>query len=271
MLIFLIDDEQAMLQSAERAIRSARPEAEIMTFLRAEPALNAIAEQGRRPDAVFTDIRMPGLSGLELAVRLRMLCPSAKVIFVTGYQEYALEAFRVHAHGYILKPLEPDRVREELEALELPQVPQPDRLRVRCFGYFEVFWNGKPLQFQRQQTKELLAYLVNREGDACTAGQIAAALWEDENDKKAIHNRIRVLLADLRSTLRGIGMEELLIRRRDVVAVNRTMLDCDFYRMLDGDMSVVNQFTGQYMQQYSWADLTAGRLYFRSPEPLSSF
>ena len=266
MLIFIVDDETVMLNSADRAIRTAKPDAEIMSFSRAEHALRCIKEQSRMPDVVFSDIRMPGLSGLEFAAALRTLCPTAKIIFVTGYQEYTLEAFRIHAHGYIVKPLEPERVLEELDALELPYSTAQKRLTIRCFGYFEVFWNGRPLHFNRARTKELLAYLINREGDACTAGQIGAALWEDESDKKAINNRIRVLLADLRGTLRNIGMEDLLIRGRDSVAINRSMVDCDYYRMLDGDVSAVNLFYGQYMQQYSWADLTAGRLFFRAPE-----
>lgn len=268
MLIFIIDDEPAMLASAERAVRAAAPAAEILTFRRAQTALDAITQENRKPDVVFTDIRMPGLSGLDLAVRVRGACPSAKIVFVTGYDEYALDAFRIHAHGYILKPLDPERVKEELDALASDAASPDSRpaagegLYVRCFGYFEVFWNGSPLKFGRQQTKELLAYLVNREGDACTTGQIADTLWEDEVDEKALKNRVRVLIGDLRSTFKGIGMEHLLIRRSGWIAVNRALLDCDFYRLLDGDMREVNNFDGSFMQQYSWAELTAGRLYY---------
>ena len=155
-----------------------------------------------------------------------------------------------------------DRLNESAAPAEHSSTVYEPKLSVRCFGYFEVFWNGKPLPFGRQKTKELFAYLVNREGDACTAGQIADVLWEGEDDEKALKNRVRVLIGDLRTTFRSIGMEPLLIRSSGWIAVDRAMLDCDLYRLLDGDLRELNRFNGQYMQQYSWAELTAGRLWF---------
>ena len=265
MQIFLIDDEASARNSMERVVREARPEAEISVFSRGQAALDAIETEGLRPDVVFSDIQMPGLSGLSLAVRLRSLCPTAKVVFVTGYNEYAVEAYRLHAYGYVMKPLKPDRVREELEHLEqlTALAPKPETLTVRCFGYFEVFWQGKPLHFQRQQTKELFAYLISREGTACTNGEISAALWEEEDDIKAMSARIRTLLSDLRGTLKEIGMEDAIIRHRASLAVNRARIDCDYYRMQDGDVDAINSFRGEFMVQYSWAEITAGMLEFR--------
>ncbi|MBR6377036.1 MAG: response regulator [Oscillospiraceae bacterium] len=264
MLIFVVDDEAALLNAAVRVIRQARPEAEIMTFNRAWAALSSVVDQGRRPDIVFSDIRMPGLSGLEFAIQLRSAWPGARIVFVTGYEEYALEAFRVHAHGYLLKPLQYEQVVEELDLLQEPQLPEPkpDRLRVQCFGFFEVFWKGEPLLFSRRQTKELFAFLIDREGSACTPEQIAAALWEDEDDLKLMKNRIRVLVSDLKAALDRIGMGEVLIRRSGQLAIRKDMVDCDYYRMQEGDITAINAFNGLYMQQYSWAELTAGSIYF---------
>ena len=227
MRIFLIDDETSVRNSMERIIREVRPEAEIAVFSRGQAALDAIVNENQRPDVVFSDIQMPGLSGLSLAVKLRTACPSAKVIFVTGYTEYA-EAYRLHAYGYVMKPLNPDRVREELAHLEqlTALAFDPKMLTVRCFGYFEVFWQNKPLHFSRQQTKELFAYLISREGTACTHKEISTALWEEETDMKVTGNRI-------------------------------------FYRMRAGDMDAINSYKGEFMLQYSWAEITAGMLIFR--------
>ena len=66
MLIFAIDDERPLLAEAQRAIREAAPDTEIMAFSSAEDALDAIRTQGHSPNIVFSDIEMPGLSGLEL-------------------------------------------------------------------------------------------------------------------------------------------------------------------------------------------------------------
>ncbi len=269
MLIFVIDDEAFILNTEARVIREVRPEAELRCFQRAQEALDCIQNEGLKPDLVFSDIQMPGLSGLEFAVRLRTICPESKLVFVTGYEQYALEAYRIHAHGYVLKPLDPERVAEELAFWTEPTKPEPEKdagpekLQARCFGQFEIFWQGVPLAFERRKTKELLAYLIDKEGTSSTAEEVSAALWEDEWDLKLTKNRIRVLVSDLRSSLERVGMGELLIRRSGNLAVRRDLLDCDYYRMLDGDSLAINSFDGQYMQQYPWAELTSGRLYFR--------
>ena len=263
MLIYAIDDEAKMLELLHDAIAKAEPGAEIRDFGTASEALEAISA-GPAPDVVFSDIEMPRMNGLALAVAIKKKAPRAGIIFVTGFPKYAADAYRLHVSGYIVKPVSADRVREELDALNLPKAPpEPDKLRVQCFGHFEVFWHGEPVIFQRKQSKELLAYLIDRQGRACTAEEIAAALWENDGDMKAARSRIRLILHDLRATLREIGMEDALIRERRQIAIRRDKVDCDYYRMLEGDMDAVNAFGGAYMTEYSWAELTAGRLHFQ--------
>ena len=271
MLIFVVDDEPIILKASQQVVQKAYPEADVRAFGLARHALQAIQEDKLFPDVIFCDIEMPGMTGLEFAVEIKTVSPKSKLIFVTGYSEYALEAFQVHAHGYILKPMTADRVLEECGRL-ITETPSPEpaqrkedgRLQVRCFGYFEVFWKGKPLMFSRRQTKELFAYLVDRRGDACTAEEIAATLWEDEDNLKNLKARIRILISDLRQTLNEIGQEKVLIRRSGRVAVYTDLLDCDYIRMLSGDIDAINSFSGEYMLQYSWAEMTSGQLQFRS-------
>ena len=262
MLIFALDDEPPMLRAAEKAVREAAPAAEVMTFSLPAAALKAVEEQKRLPDIAFIDIEMPHMNGLEFAVRLKTLSPGTRIVFVTGFTRYAYDAYKMRAHSYILKPLTAEAVREELEFLPKPPVPEPDKLYVRCFGHFEVYWQGQPLIFARKQAKELFAFLIDREGAACSAGDIAAALWEGDRDMKAARQRIRTILSGLRADLRNIGMENVLIRERRQLAVRRDMVDCDYWRMLAGDAAAINAFHGEYMTEYSWAELTAGRLYF---------
>ena len=266
MLIFAIDDEPLLLDEAKEAIAEAAPDAELMTFSGALDALDAIREQGRSPEIVFTDIEMPDLSGLELAVALKTAAPDTRVVFVTAFSKYAVDAFKARAHGYILKPLTPGQVRTELDYL--PPAPERDKekLTVQCFGQFEVFYHGRPVIFARQQSKELFAYLIDREGAVCTAEQICTALWENEIDLKTAKHRLRTIVGDLKSTLREIGMEDVLIRERRQLAVRRDLVDCDYYRMLAGDMEAVNAYRGEYMTDYSWAELTAGKLHFRNAD-----
>ena len=137
------------------------------------------------------------------------------------------------------------------------------KITVRCFGYFEAFWDGKPLPFSRKQSKELFAFLVDRMCASCAAEEIAAALWEEKGDLGAAKQRIRNLIYDIKKTLAKIGMEDALIRDHRKIALRYDALDCDYYRMMQGDMDIAANFKGEYMVDYSWAEPTAGALFFK--------
>jgi len=255
MLVFVLDDEPRILEDTRLMVEKAAPGASIMTFSRAKAALAAISEQALRPDIVFSDIEMPGMTGLAFATKLKTLSPQSRIVFVTGYEQYALDAFRVRAHGYLLKPVREKDIVQELSYVPKKEEAPKDKLVVRCFGHFDIFWQGKPVVFQRQRSKELFAYLVDREGAACTSGEIALALWDEWTEKIVEQNRIRVLVNDIRTTLRQIGMEGVLTREHRHLAVRWDMIDCDYWKMLGGDIDAINSFHGEYMSDYSWADL----------------
>ena len=263
MRIYVIDDEPTVLKASEQVIRRALPDAEVTAFRSSAEALDALNNPSGLPDVCFCDIEMPGINGLELALRLKQLSPETKIIFVTAYSEYALEAFRIHAHGYILNPMTAVRVLEEIgESAAIPRETGTELLKVQCFGSFEVFWQGKPLLFNRKKTREMFAYLVDRKGALCSSEEIASAVWEDDGDMRNTKTQIRVLISDLRKTLSNIGQEDVLIRQRGLAAINTDKLDCDYYHMLEGDVNALNSFKGEYMTQYSWAEITAGQLVF---------
>ena len=263
MLIFAIDDEPIALMVLHRAIAEAAPGADIVDFALGTDALKAVLDDGMRPDVMFSDIRMPELDGLTLAAQVRAASPVTKLVFITAYSEYAYDAIQLRTSGYVLKPVDAESIRRELDYIVPACAAMPNGLWVRCFGPFEVFWNRKPLMFGRRQTRELFAFLIDREGAVCTAEEIIAALWEEETDMAAAKDRLRHMIADLKRTLSSIGMEQILVRRSGQLAIVRDRVACDFYRMLDGDMDIVNTFDGEYMSRYSWAELTTGRLVFR--------
>jgi len=260
MIIFVIDDEERIIKSATRHFTKLEPNARLETFMNPMDALNAIKKDGIIPDIVFCDIEMPEISGIKLAAKLKSLVPDLRIVFVTAYSEYAVDAFKVEAQGYIMKPVSLKDLRKELDRVPTVYRPQPGKLDVRCFGHFEVFFDGKPLAFQRRQSKELLAFLVDRQGKLCTSEDIGVALWEDELDMTVVGQRIRNLISDLRSTLSEVKMEDAIIRDHRQVAINKEMIDCDYYRMLEGDVAAINTYKGEYMVDYSWAEYTAGLL-----------
>ncbi len=260
MNIFAIDDESAMLSELHHAIAEASPEAKIHDFRFATDALRAITECRILPDIVFSDIELPGMNGLNLAARIKQHVPAAKIVFVTGYSQYAVEAYRQRINGYILKPIDAEQIRQELNFLSEPYRKEPGKLQARCFGSFEIYWEGKPVAFGRKQTKELIAFLIDR-NSICSSEEIADALWEGETNIKACKTRIRSLLYDLKGTLSEIGANNnIVIRRRGAIGIDSSCLDCDYYRFLQGDIQAINAFHGEYMTQYSWAEPTLGRI-----------
>lgn len=79
-------------------------------------------------------------------------------------------------------------------------------IKIQCFGNFEIFVGGRPLSFKRSKSKELLAYLVDRNGATCTNGEMLAVLWEDKPDTASLHSHLRNLIFDLSHTLEDAGV-----------------------------------------------------------------
>ena len=263
MQIFALANDPKTLEEMKTAIQKAAPDAELAGFSLAGDALSAVRDGGLCPDIVFSGIEMPGMSGLVFAATLRKILPDTAVVFVADTPQYALDAFRVRAANYIISPLTPEDVLTELQELQKGR-NELNRLQVRCFGRFEVFWKGEPLKFARRQTKEVLAILVDRRGKACTAEEMILMLWGDADDMDKAKHRIRNFLCDLRSTLGKIGMQNVLIREGTQIAVRPEMLDCDYYRLLEKeDRKAIREFSDEYMSSYSWAEPTRGSLQFQ--------
>lgn len=112
--VILIDDELDSLNALEEQIKLYCPGVKILgAYDEARKGLEAIRAQN--PDVVFLDIQMPGMTGLELA---KAIGPdNARVIFVTAYSQYALDAIKLSALDYLLKPVDPDELIAAVEKI----------------------------------------------------------------------------------------------------------------------------------------------------------
>lgn len=105
----LADDEPLLAQALAMMLARAWPELAIQRVVHdGIAALDAIVQL--RPDIAFLDIRMPGATGIEVAARLAADDNAPRVVFVTAYDQYAIEAFDAEAVDYLLKPVEPARL-----------------------------------------------------------------------------------------------------------------------------------------------------------------
>ena len=249
MRIIAVDDEELALDRLMTAIQQAAPGAELHGFFYPEDALAFL--QGNGCDVAFLDVEMADVSGVELARQLKACNPDVNIIFATGFSHYRDAAFDLHASGYLTKPITADKVRKELAELRRP-VAQTKRMRVQTFGNFEVYVDGRPLEFKYSRTKELLAYLVDRRGALCTMGEIQAVLFEDEMGHESY---IKSLRRDLQVTLEEAGCGGVLVRQWGKLAVQPKTFDCDYYDWREGRREGLS-YHGEYMSQYSWGEET---------------
>ena len=260
MKILAVDDEEYPLRELTEAICGAQPESECVSFSLPSKALHYAEEHPL--DAAFLDIELGSTSGIVLAKRLKDLQPAIHIVFVTGYAQYAVDAFSVRAAGYLLKPATAADVQRELAYIGTLRDERPamdkNAVKVQTFGGFDVLLDGQPLLFKRTKSKELLAYLVDRRGNSVTTKEACAVLFEDGGYDDGRSGYFRSLVSDLRKTLADAGIEDILIRSRNSLAIDSARLDCDAYRFLEGDPAAVNSYRRNYLPQYSWAEFSVG-------------
>ncbi len=261
MRFLAVDDEKIMLNKLIGVLKSVRPEAEILQFTWADDALRAAKE--RHIDAAFLDIQMGGMTGLQLAAHLKKIQPKMHIIFITGHHGYALDAFKIRATGYLLKPVSEEAVRRELTFI-YEETESQSRIRVKTFGGFDIFVEGSMVKFNRTKAKELLAFLVDRRGLSVTTGEAYAALFEDYENTRSGKAYFRTILHEMIKALKQADAEEILLIEHNSFAVVPERFDCDFYRFLEGDPIAVNLYQNDYMPAYSWAEVRNAELGFRA-------
>ena len=254
MSIIAVDDERIALEALSGAIKAIVTDDEVVSFRYPEDAIEYAREN--QCDIAFLDVEMAGMSGIELAAELKKLNPEINIVFCTGYGSYRGAAFEMHASGYLMKPITPEKVKGELENLRHP-ICVNRKLKVQTFGNFEVYSDGKPLVFKYRRTKELLAYLVDRCGAMCTVGEIIGILFEDEGGREVYFQKLR---RDLLSTLEEVGCSDAIIHKRGMLGVVVTEIRCDYYDYLNGNKDLSTSYFGEYMSQYSFAEYTNAHL-----------
>lgn len=247
MKILLVDDEQLQLMRLENACKKVLPDDEFLSF--SNPLKAFECSKANKIDIAFLDIEMPGMNGIQLAKKLKGVNPQTKIIFVTAYNEYALEAFKVHASGYVTKPVNEVKIREEINALGTEiGLKNTRKVQVKCFGNFEVFYNGEPIRFSYKKSKEVFAYLIDREGSSININELNAVLWEEDHS-----SYLRNLISDIQNTLKNIDASDVFIKRHNECYIDVDKVDCDAYEYKKDNPDAVRMYRGEYMIQYSWA------------------
>lgn len=248
MKILALDDEElalsVLVDSIKKAIGSEAEE--ILSFDSAADAIDYL--QQNTVDVVFCDYNMPRMNGIEFAKKVKIINPKTDIVFVTGFDEYAIEAVNaVSPKGYILKPVSKEKV--EAVTKNLHEKLFHTGLYIQTFGMFNVFYNGTPVNFKVKKSLELLAYLIDS-GGTCTRRDLTSVLYEDKEEDNAVRY-FKAAVRCLIDTLAEIGMDNIIIRGFNSYSVDKSKISCDLYEFLTGN---VNLFRGEYMSQYTWAE-----------------
>src|SRR5680860_1081300 len=137
MRVLAVDDERPALDEMAYLLERDQRVGTVLTTDSAAEALRVLQED--QVDAVFMDIAMPGLSGLELAGVLSQFKSPPPVVFVTAHDEHAIEAFELNAVDYVLKPVREDRLSEAVRRIvearvSLPAAENEDNIAVELGG-----------------------------------------------------------------------------------------------------------------------------------------
>lgn len=254
MKYLVLDDEIIAAEYLAELIREVDRNAEVVTANNSVKALELAREESF--NVCFLDIQMPGLNGIEFANELKHLYSKTNFIFVTGYSDHMGDAFRLDASDYIMKPANVEQIRHALENLRYSNGGKSEgknqkRIKLICFGNFEILIDGKPVKFKFDKTKELLAYLVHRRGARCTSKEVIATLWEEEGHG----SYYRMLKKDLKDALNDLGCGKIIYSERGQIGLaSLDCIQCDYFKWVVNSQEGSQLYHGEYMAQYSWAE-----------------
>jgi len=278
--VIIVDDEKSAINMLEKAISTDKRLTVVGKFTYHEDAVDYV--KNNPVDIAFLDIEMPEVKGIDLAKILSGISPRLDIIITTAYSEYALSAYQAHVIGYLLKPVDAEELRAQIDILDRrydrsSQDAQPlkpaiktEKLRITCFGEFTCF-GSSVARWKTARAEELFALLVHNGGRPRTKLQIYEMLWPDIIPDNA-DNMFYVACTYVRNTMRDIGFPDVFCRERDKYYVDTDQIECDAYIFtkyaesfgflgFDELKSLIGLYKGSYMEgkTYSWCTEPAKR------------
>lgn len=258
MHIIYVDDERPAIDNFRLTVANFPEIKELHTFQSGEEALDFAREN--TVDVAFLDMEMPGIHGLGLAKAIKELDSEIRVVFVTAFGQYALEAFGVDATGYLLKPYTASDIRKELAKCTYKHLPS-HRLVVQTIPKFSVTVDGSPLRLPGGKTREMLALFIDRGEHGFNIGEAISCLWPDRPADAGTQSLCRMTLKRLTDTLKSAGVDNILLKNENRRYIKTDEIECDLYRILAGDKQAARRYNGEYMSEYDWAEERNAQLF----------
>ena len=212
MWIILLDTEQERLDRLEDLILEADTHAEIRKYLNSDDLFSAVREM--EPDVAFLRVEMTPLNGIMIGRILTGMFPRINLIFVSKGKEFAAEALKLHASGYLMDQVREQDVKEELTGLRYPIGADTSVRASRGNG---IYVGNELALFKYRKTFVLLEYLFRNKGRMCSTADIERMFWPEE--ERCHRSYLQNIITDLSSALEAAGCRDILIRRRGWIGV----------------------------------------------------
>jgi two-component SAPR family response regulator len=226
----IVDDEQPSINILKRLLNNSGKAEVKATFNNSIEALEYL--KNNTVDVAFLDIEMPYIDGLELVNIINSsLHRKCRVVFVTAYNQYAIDAFTINALDYLLKPIKRDRLNLTLDRIieELGINISSKKMDINCFGKFKVFADNEKVKFRTKKSEELIAILIDSYGKNVARSRIIDCLWSDFEGDKALIN-FNTTLYYVRKALAEHGLEVSIIYERESYRIDISNIECDYFQ-----------------------------------------
>lgn len=204
-------------------------------------------------DVIFIDITSKKEEKISLVERIRNYGKTTFIVLISDSKEDSMLAYTLHAIGFLLKPIEPEVITEEIENIKKVAPYINKKIEVRTFGNFCILVNNKVIRFERKKSREILAFLIHKQGTQVDCPTLAAEILNKDQYDKKTQNTLHQNIESLRTTLKEYGVEDILCCTKGYLSVDTSRFECDLYDFLNGNKYAQNRYYGEYMYEYEWA------------------
>ena len=252
MRAILVDDEAIMLRSFMRNSKDISNLNVVAQFQTAEEAISYAQENDF--ELAILDVCLPGMNGIELAVKLREFHPGLLIVFISAYDDYLRNFNEIGGDYYIIKPYKKETIQMMVEKMTILSARLHKEFYIQMFGRFNVLKNGKPINLNGK-AKEILALVASRRGKEISNEEIYSTIWENREYSNELMKVYYNALSRLKHVLDDAGARELLISTAHGQMLNTALCDCDYFAWQDKTMGERDRFEGEFLSEYSWAEV----------------
>src|SRR5690625_37966 len=277
--VILIDDEEKALAYFEYQLNQVAQFEIVGKFtnpLEGKQAINDLDV-----DLVFLDIQIPEMNGMELAERLLEKQPSLPIVFVTAYDEYAIQAFELNALDYLLKPVSKARLLKTVKRIQKEQMKShsqlvvKDHLKLHLFQQVELYYKENdnqtiiPITWRTAKAEQLFLYLLHHRGQLVNKAFLVELLWSTFDYERGFQ-QLYTTIYYIRQTLKDVSMFFTIKSMGDdyMLQVNHVEIDVEVFETivnLNMDLSektiqdyekALTLYRGDYLEKYDyiWAE-----------------